>query len=87
MTNNMNQGGVFNLMQAEYDDELPEGQTDEVLLLSNDPEPQVLGKELKIGKAKNFDSSTIPDSLQQDDDIIDYFLSNNTNWVICEYFV
>lgn len=81
-----NQTG-YDPMHVEYDDELPEGQTDEVIILSNDPEPVEIGKELKVGVAKKLDSKTIPDRLQDDDDIIDYFLSNNTNWVICEYFL
>jgi hypothetical protein len=39
-------------MHVEYDEELPEGETDEIVLLSNDPEPKELGRELKIGMAK-----------------------------------
>ena len=29
----------------------------------------------------------LPDDLVDDDDIIDYFLENNSDWTICEYFV
>ena len=29
----------------------------------------------------------VPDHLLEDDDIIDYFLDNNKEWVICEYFL
>jgi hypothetical protein len=28
-----------------------------------------------------------PIDLQDDDDIIDYFLENNKDWIICEYFL
>ena len=34
------------------------------------------------------DSEVIHMSLDNfDDDIIDYFLSNNSDWVICEYYL
>jgi len=29
----------------------------------------------------------VPDELDDDDDIIDYFLENNREWVICKYFI
>lgn len=28
----------------------------------------------------------MPEELVDDDDIIDYFLENNTDWTICEWF-
>jgi hypothetical protein len=84
MTNN-GQGAMYNSTQVEYDDELPEGETDEVVVLSNDPVPRELGTELKIGSAKGF--NPVPEDLEDDDEIIDYFLNSNTDWVICEYFL
>ena len=36
---------------------------------------------------KKLDANTIPDSLQDDDDIIDYFLDNNPKLVICDYYL
>lgn len=42
-----------NTLHVEYDDELPDGQTDEVVLLSNEAEPKELGKELMVGTRKN----------------------------------
>jgi len=29
----------------------------------------------------------LPSDLEDDDDIIDYFLENNTDWTPCEYFL
>jgi hypothetical protein len=28
----------------------------------------------------------VPDGMEDDDDIIDYFLENNTDWEICEFY-
>lgn len=81
---NSGQNAMYNTT-VEYDDELPEGETDEVIVLSNDPIPRELGTELKIGNAKSF--NPVPEDLEDDDEIIDYFLNSNTDWVICEYFL
>ena len=50
----MTNGGNGMATQVEYDDELPEGETDEVVVLSNDPIPKELGTELKVGSAKPY---------------------------------
>ena len=38
--------------------------------------------ELEIGHENH-----LPDGMDDDDDIIDYFLENNSDWNICEYYL
>jgi len=38
---------------------------------------------LKVGTG----FTVAPNDLEDDDDIIDYFLENNKDWVICEYYL
>lgn len=42
---------------------------------------------MKIAVGDNVGNGGIPDNLEDDDDIIDYFLENNTDWTVCEYFL
>lgn len=44
-----------------------------------------MGKVVKIGTGGA--NNEIPDDMSDDDDIIDYFLQNNSEWVICKYFM
>ena len=64
----------------EYDDEASDGDNEEVLLLSDEVNPQEIGKVLKVGTRK------MPET-DNDDEIIDYFLTNNSDWVICQYYL
>lgn len=67
-------------MAVEYDDEAVEGDNEEVILLSDLENPREIGKVLKMGtQQKDY----IPDNLKDDDEIIDYFMTNNSDWVIC----
>lgn len=38
---------------------------------------------MKVGNGKLVN----PSDLEDDDEIIDYFLENNKDWVICEYYL
>jgi hypothetical protein len=41
--------------------------------------------ELELGTDNQ--ENRLPDGMDNDDDIIDYFLENNTDWQICEWFL
>ena len=69
---------------VEYDDEAIEGDNEEVILLEDIDNPREIGKVLKVGTQQK---DHIPNNLKDDDEIIDYFLTNNTDWVICPYYL
>lgn len=73
-------------MGVEYDDEYVEGDNEEVILLSGENNPREVGKVLKVGTRNEH---RLPDHLDGagDDEIIDYFLENNQELVICEHFL
>ena len=67
---------MYNPQNVEYDDEQPEGETDEVIMLSSDPIPQELGTVMKVGNGPKF-CPAVPEHIgeKDDDEIIDYFLN------------
>ena len=69
-------------MHVEYDDEAIEGENEEVILLEDIDNPREVGTVLKVGTA---DKDRLPSNLKDDDEIIDYFLTNNKDLVICEF--
>lgn len=73
------------IQNIQLDDELEE---EDVVILSNDAIPQEIG--IKVGTKKgNKLFNSIPDSklkeMQDDDDIIDFFLSNQEQFQVCEF--
>jgi len=60
---------------VEYDEELPEGEHAETIMISNDG--QELGTVLKVGTGNTHANPICPEGIEDDDDIIDYFLENN----------
>jgi hypothetical protein len=71
-------------MHVEYDDEAIEGENEEVILLEDIDNPREVGTVLKVGTA---DKDRLPSNLKDDDEIIDYFLTNNKDLVICEFYL
>ena len=65
--------GQPNTLSVDYDDELIDGENEEVLLLSDEANPVEIVKVLKVGTRKFAD-------VENDDEIIDYFLANNNDW-------
>mmetsp|Transcript_10329 Transcript_10329/g.15836 ORF Transcript_10329/g.15836 Transcript_10329/m.15836 type:complete len:251 (-) Transcript_10329:153-905(-) len=77
---------------VEFDDFLEEGVQQETVLFSEGLNPKEIGKVIKIGTGKHCqkkpENMPEPTALDDDDEIIDYFMQNNNqNWEVCEFFL
>ena len=58
------------------------------MIFSNGLLPTEIGKVIKIGTGKYLPKKEDkPEGLEDDEEIIDYFLENNVDWQVCEYFL
>ena len=68
-------------IQVEYDDEIIEGDNEEVIIFDNEDSMKEVGRKVQMGTKER-----LPDEIlagNDDDEIIDYFMENNPDWVIC----
>ena len=69
------------------DEDSPPEDNDSFLLGGDVPPGRSTAVIVGPGSSEANPTAPVPDSLEDDDDIIDYFLENNQDWVVCEFYL
>lgn len=62
-----------------------EGDNEEVIILDSEDNAIEIGKKVMMGAKERLPDHVV--ATGDDDEIIDYFLDNNPDWVVCQFYL